>query len=146
MFSTFQYKRGRAFAWKILGAKIGKNVHIAYGAYLDVSNMKYLTVEDDVGFGPQCFLLMHKIDMSLFDPSIAQHPMPMKEGPIYICRRSHIGSRAMIMPGVKIGEGATIAAGAVVTKDVPPFSVVAGVPAKVIKYVTAYEKSSCTAN
>lgn len=43
-----------------------------------------------------------------------------------------IGPRAIIMPGVKIGEGAVIAAGAIVTKDVPEYAIVAGVPAKVI--------------
>jgi chloramphenicol O-acetyltransferase type B len=45
-----------------------------------------------------------------------------------------IGSRAMIMQGVKLGEGAVVATGAVVTQDVPPYAIVAGVPAKVIKY------------
>ena len=44
-----------------------------------------------------------------------------------------IGRRVMIMPGVKIGEGCVIGAGAVVTKDIPPYSVAAGVPAKVVK-------------
>ena len=44
-----------------------------------------------------------------------------------------IGYRAMIMPGVKIGNGAVIAAGAVVTKDVPNYAIVGGVPAKVIR-------------
>lgn len=45
-----------------------------------------------------------------------------------------IGSKAIILQGVKIGDGAVIAAGAVVTKDVPPYAIVGGVPAKVIKY------------
>jgi len=53
--------------------------------------------------------------------------------PIIIGDHVWIGSRAIILKGVKIGNGAIIAAGAVVTKDVPPHSMVAGVPSKVIK-------------
>ena len=45
-----------------------------------------------------------------------------------------IGNRAIILDGVKIGNGAIVAAGAIVTKDVPPYSIVGGCPAKVIKY------------
>ena len=44
-----------------------------------------------------------------------------------------IGDKVTILPGVTIGEGALVAANSVVTKDVPPFSVVAGSPAKIIK-------------
>jgi acetyltransferase-like isoleucine patch superfamily enzyme len=44
-----------------------------------------------------------------------------------------IGAQAIILPGVKVGEGAIVAAGAVVTKDVPPFAMVGGVPARVIR-------------
>jgi len=53
--------------------------------------------------------------------------------PIIIGNNVWIGSRALILKGVNIGDGAIIAAGAVVTKDVPPYTLVAGVPAKVIK-------------
>lgn len=49
-----------------------------------------------------------------------------------------LGMRAMIMPGVTIGEGAVVAAGAMVTKDVPPYAVVGGNPAKIIKYRFAH--------
>ena len=45
-----------------------------------------------------------------------------------------IGERVMVMGGVKIGNGAVVGAGAIVTKDVPPYAIVAGVPAKVIRY------------
>ena len=56
-----------------------------------------------------------------------------KTAPIRICDHVWIGQRATILKGVTIGEGSIVAAGAVVTKDVPPHSIVAGVPAKVIK-------------
>ena len=53
-------------------------------------------------------------------------------GEVHIGNRVWIGYRSLIMPGVTIGEGAVVAAGAVVTKDVKPYTVVAGVPAKPI--------------
>ena len=53
---------------------------------------------------------------------------------IHIGNDVWIGANACIMPGVTVGDGAVIGAGAIVTKDVPPFAVVAGNPAKVIKY------------
>ena len=53
--------------------------------------------------------------------------------PIEIGDHVWIGLRAIILKGVKIGNGSVIAAGAVVTRDVPPYSLVAGVPARVIK-------------
>lgn len=56
-----------------------------------------------------------------------------KPGPITIGENVWIGSNAVVVPGVSIGDGAIVAAGAVVTKDVPPNAVVGGVPARVIK-------------
>ena len=55
--------------------------------------------------------------------------------PVRICARAWIGAKAIIFPGVTVGEGAVVGAGSVVTKDVPPMTVVAGVPAKVIKQI-----------
>jgi acetyltransferase-like isoleucine patch superfamily enzyme len=55
-----------------------------------------------------------------------------KGGPVTIADYAWIGHRAIIMPGVTIGRGAVVAAGAVVTHDVPSMAIVAGVPAKVI--------------
>ena len=53
---------------------------------------------------------------------------------VTICDDVWIGARVIILPGVTIGKGSIIAAGAVVTKNVPEYAVVGGVPAKVIKY------------
>ena len=57
----------------------------------------------------------------------------LKYAPIVIKDGAHIGIGAIIMPGVTIGEGAIIGAGSVVTKDIPPYSVAVGAPARVIK-------------
>jgi acetyltransferase-like isoleucine patch superfamily enzyme len=56
-----------------------------------------------------------------------------RERPVYIEDYAWIGSRAIIMPGVTVGKGAVVAAGAVVTRSVEPYTVVAGVPAKKIR-------------
>lgn len=61
--------------------------------------------------------------------------------PINIGNDVWIGTRSIIMDGVSVGIGAVIAANSVVTKDVPPFAVVGGVPAKIIKYRFALEKA-----
>ena len=57
----------------------------------------------------------------------------VSKGPVIIHDNVWIGDKATILPGVEIGEGAIIAANAVVTKDVPPYSVAAGVPARIVK-------------
>jgi acetyltransferase-like isoleucine patch superfamily enzyme len=57
--------------------------------------------------------------------------------PIKICDHAWIGAEAMILKGVTVGEGAIIGAKSVVTKDVPPYSIVAGNPAKVVRYLKA---------
>jgi acetyltransferase-like isoleucine patch superfamily enzyme len=60
----------------------------------------------------------------------------VKFAPIKICDKAWIGFNSIILKGVTIGEGAIVGAGSVVTKDVPPYAVVAGNPAKIIKYTT----------
>ncbi|NVO27993.1 acyltransferase [Donghicola sp. C2-DW-16] len=56
----------------------------------------------------------------------------MDEGDVIIGNDVWLGARAMVMPGVTIGDGAIIGAGSVVTRDIPPMTIAAGVPAKVI--------------
>lgn len=73
--------------------------------------------------------------------------MPIKrplhsKGPVIIGKHVWIGDKATILPGVTIGEGAVIGANSVVTKDVPAFSVVAGVPARIIKAIDQNEPES----
>jgi serine acetyltransferase len=80
---------------------------------------------DDVSLGPEATILTlgHDPQSPTFED---------RGGDVIIGNRVWIGYRALIMPGVTLGEGAVVAAGAVVTKDVEPFMIVAGVPARPI--------------
>jgi maltose O-acetyltransferase len=82
-----------------------------------------LRIGDNVSVSPGVWLLTDQHDMN--------HPdFPEAFGPIEIDDYAWLGSRALVLPGVKIGRGAVVAAGAVVTKDVPPYQIVGGVPAR----------------
>ena len=60
----------------------------------------------------------------------------ISKGPVSIGKNVWIGDKATILPNVSIGDGAIIAANAVITKDVPPYSVAGGNPAKIIRVIT----------
>ena len=66
-------------------------------------------------------------------------PGPSGEGAITVCDYAWIGNRAMVLKGVTIGRGAVVASGAVVTRDVPELTVVAGNPARPIRTIDAPE-------
>ncbi len=72
--------------------------------------------------------------VNLLDIAPAKRPLYSK-GPVYIEDNVWIGEKASIMPGVRVGKGSIIAANSVVTKDIPPYCVAAGIPAKVIKQI-----------
>jgi acetyltransferase-like isoleucine patch superfamily enzyme len=64
----------------------------------------------------------------------------VKTAPVKICARSWLGFNAIILKGVTIGEGAVIGAGSVVTGDVPPYTIVAGNPARIIREIPLHER------
>ena len=106
---------------------IGKNVFINFDCtFLALGG---ITIEDDVLIGPKVSLITEN------------HPLNPEERkgltgkPILIKKNAWIGANATILPGVTIGENAVVAAGAVVSKDVPDNTIVGGIPAKFIKNV-----------
>ena len=106
---------------------IGKNVFINHAcSFLDMGG---ITIEDDVLIGPRVNLVTenHPLD------SVDRRALFTK--PIVIKRNAWIGAGATVLPGVTVGENAVVAAGAVVSKDVAPNTVVGGVPAKFIKNI-----------
>jgi acetyltransferase-like isoleucine patch superfamily enzyme len=105
--------------------KLGKNVFINHAcSFLDLCN---ITIEDEVMIGPKVNLITENHPL---DPNDRKTVL-LK--PIVVKRNAWIGAAATILPGVTIGENAVVAAGAVVSRDVPANSIVAGVPAKVVK-------------
>jgi acetyltransferase-like isoleucine patch superfamily enzyme len=106
---------------------IGKNVFINFDCvFLDLGG---ITIEDNVLIAPKVNLLSEGHPVSSGD---RQSLVP---GHIHIRRNAWIGAAATILPGVTIGENAVVAAGAVVSKDVPANTMVGGVPAKHIKNI-----------
>ena len=96
-----------------------------------------LYIGNFVCFGAECVIMMggnqlHRPDWISTFPFDTRSFLPA--GDTVIGDGCWIGSRAMIMQGVTLGEGAVVATGAVVTQDVPPYAIVGGVPAKVIRY------------
>lgn len=127
--------------------KMGAFSHIAEGCGLvqNVEIGRYCAIAPNVNIcPPQHPLDWLAISSRQFNPvflrwqdytgkEVASRDM-MAEKLVVIGNDVWVGLNAVIMDGVKIGDGAVVAAGAVVTKDVPPYAIVGGVPAKVIKY------------
>jgi len=132
----FLYKKNlRPAIWRSLGCKVGKNVHIGHGVRLDFGNVERITVEDDVLIANGVTLLCHIRDMKNYHVGNRATDMPVKYGDIYLGRGCYIGINVTILPGVHVGEGAVIGSCALVTKDVPAWTIATGVPARVVRNV-----------
>ena len=121
--------------WRFCGVKLGKNVVITQDVYFDVEFAKYITIEDNVGFGPQAAIFAHRRVMDDYHAGGNYWECPQKPRPVHIKKGAFIGIRALITPGVTIGEGAVIGAGSVVVKDIPDWCLAAGSPCKVMRYL-----------
>jgi acetyltransferase-like isoleucine patch superfamily enzyme len=104
---------------------IGDHVWIGPQAYFDARD---LILEDYVGWGPGAKVLGSAHTGIPADVPIVRTDLEIK--PVRIEAWADVGTNATILPGVTVGRGAIVGAGAVVTKDVPAFAVVAGVPAR----------------
>jgi len=103
------------------GISVGDNCMVGFFCRLD--GRGGLSIGNNVNISSYTILETGSHDLSTFEA---------KFEPIVIGDHVWIGTRAMLLQGVEIGEGAVVGAGSVVTKDVPPYTVVAGVPARKI--------------
>ncbi len=105
------------------GITIGEDTIIGNNAFLDGRGT--LSIGSHVDIASEVMIYNSEHDLEKEDFSAKNEPVEIKD---YV----FIGPRAIILPGVTIGKGAVVGAGAVVTKDVPDFAIVGGVPAKII--------------
>ena len=129
------FKGRPARIWRRIGINMGKNVCFGYDVYLDVDYADQITIEDDVWLASKTIVFAHRRDMHHYYKGGRYKECTQVKRPVVIKKGACIGIGALIMPGVTIGEGACVGAGAVVAKDVPAWSLVAGNPAKVIRYL-----------
>ena len=109
--------------------KCGRRVVLARGVQLTCGGG--VTIGDGTMIGPGAFVIsnghrMDRLDVPMIDQGLYSAPIDIGED-------VWIGANAVILPGVRIGKGAVVAAGAVVTTDIPAYAVAAGVPARVVK-------------
>lgn len=105
--------------------EIGDNVFINYGTSLVASNL--------VRIGDDCLIGTHVMVMDCDFHRVEDKEWDTDGKPIILERKVWLGNRSIVLKGVTIGHDAVVAAGAVVTSDVPPRTVVAGVPARVVR-------------
>ncbi|MCB9772162.1 MAG: CatB-related O-acetyltransferase [Candidatus Omnitrophica bacterium] len=91
-----------------------------------------VTIGKDVMMGEEVIIMTQNHNFERLDVAMCQQGF-QKEEPVTIADDVWIGARVMILPGVNVGKGAVLAAGAIVTKDVPEYAIVGGNPAKLIK-------------
>ena len=116
---------------------IGDHAWIGPQSYFDARD---LIIEDYVGLGPGAKVLGSTHTGVPLEVPIIQTDLEIK--PVRVGAWADIGTNAVILPGVTIGKGSIVGAGAVVLEDVPPFAVVAGVPARFLRWRERYTESN----
>jgi acetyltransferase-like isoleucine patch superfamily enzyme len=114
---------------------IGNHVWLGPQSYFDARD---LVIEEYVGWGPGAKVLGSQHTGLPSDVPLIQTDLRIE--PVRIGAWADIGVNAVILPGVTVGKGAIVGAGAVVTHDVPAFAIVAGVPARFVRWREGHER------
>ena len=112
------------------GVKVGRNVYIGFLVMVDGEYPEYIEIGDEASVGPGVTIMAHS-SASPFHQRMGLYG----EGPkkVKIGRGAWLAAGSVILPGATIGEGAIVTAGSVVSRDVPPYTIVGGHPARAIK-------------
>lgn len=110
------------------GVRVGDRVTIKCGVYL----WDGVEVEDDVFIGPAAVFSNDRYPRSR-NPGFTKEKIVLRKG-------CSVGAGAVLLPGIEVGAGAMVGAGSVVTRSVPAYAVVAGNPARILRYLTVVEE------
>ena len=113
------------------GARIGKNCKISSHTFI----CEGVTIEDNVFIGHNVTFINDKYPRATADDGQLQTEDDWTCVPTHVKQNASIGSSATLLCGITVGENAVVGAGSVVTKDVPPNTIVAGNPAKIIRFI-----------
>lgn len=114
----------RVWAHRRRGVKIGERVHIAFDVTIETAYPQWVSIGNNVQLGVRCLILAH---IHSLPPRISDLDGFVS---VRIEDDAYIGPATVILPHVRIGRGAVVAAGSVVTRSVPPMTMVQGNPAK----------------
>ncbi|MBQ3055836.1 MAG: acyltransferase [Oscillospiraceae bacterium] len=134
-------RKGMVSYWRSQGAKIGEGCDIHVNATLG-SEPYLVEIGNHVRINTNVHILTHDGGVWVLRGMKPEYADADLFAPVKIGDNVHIGTGAMIMPGVTIGSNCIIGCDAVVTHDVPTGSVAVGVPARVIKTIEAYEEKN----
>lgn len=123
---------------RIRGVKIGEHVYIGPGVNLDDLYPSMINIDDYVSIGMQSLIFAHSNPTNSI--YIKKKYYPREVAPTTIKKGAWIAPRTTILAGVTIGENSIVGAGSVVLKNVEPYTIVAGNPAKLIKVLEKHER------
>lgn len=133
---TMLHRGLRIWLYRQMGVNIGENCVVEMFCYLDDQFPELIYFDDHSGPSRHVIIMCHDDVAAKAEGEDEVVDFEARHGfvaPVRLKKYSGIGAGSILLPGVTVGEGAMIGAGAVVTKDVPDRSLAVGVPAKVVK-------------
>ena len=114
---------------RLRGVKIGRRCIIPKEVFFDDMDPHYIEIGDDVVMAPGVRIFAHVH----YGARLYEYMGGREVAPVRICSGAYLGANVVVLKGVTIGECAVVGAGSVVCRDIPPYSVAVGVPARVIR-------------
>ena len=124
------FASGRIALYRMMGVRIGTGCYVGFHVELDTNHPELIEIGDGVTISHRCIIASH---MATDAATPLRALYPDRAAPVRIESGAWLCVGAIVLPGVTIGRNAVVAAGAVVTRDVPAATLAAGVPARVVK-------------